>query len=306
MNVVLMRRLLGAGVMLVLLFIASLLLPAPTDPKPAEPGMRRIEVAVDDTHPIETPKAKARSSEQSDAHTNAEPPPTAENKPAPVSPESAQATAAHYAQQASREVATSPEVATTADEDDDVVAAPTADAAPSEEPPPPAPKPKAEIKPPIAQRTPPPVAITPKPKPAVATPPSVQQKPHVATTAPAPAPTASRPTTPAPAVSTVEKPQPKPASPPPVAPATTPAATASKAPRWAVQAGSYADITNARQIETQLKALGFNASISLTEAGGSARYRVRSGPFATRDAADAARQKMQQGHISANVVPDGG
>jgi DedD protein len=307
MNAVLIRRLLGAGVILLMLFVASLLLPAPTDPKPAEPGMRRVEVAVDDTRPITMPKRDASSAtESAAAEPQAAPAPSPTQPLAPSTPasrkaiaESAEAAAAQFSG-LNREAATSPEVETApVQEDDDIAAAPSAEtSAPEEAPepkkpaPPPA-KPAAVIKPPIGQRTPPPVsaAVT-KPKSAA----PVESKPAPSN------PAATRPTTPAPAVTTAQTAPPKAV----VAPPAAAPATATKAQRWAVQAGSYADIGNARQVEAQLKSLGFSSSISLTESGGSARYRVRSGPFATREAADAARQRMLQNHIPANVVPDGG
>lgn len=308
MNAVLLRRLLGAGVILLMLFIASLLLPAPSDPKPAEPGMRRIEVAVDDMRPITMPKADATAAPE---EPQAAPVPTPSQQPGPSTPasrkaiaESAEAAAKQFSG-VGRETTASPEVESEAvQEDDDIAAAPSAET--SEEPPPKTPTPApskatAEIKPPISQRTPPTAtAGATKPRPATST----ESKP-----APTQAPAATRPTTPAPAVTTAQTAPPKPViAAPAAAPATTPPATSgsAKGPRWAVQAGSYADIGNARQVEAQLKSLGISSSISLTEAGGSARYRVRSGPYPTREAADAARARMQQNRISANVVPDGG
>ncbi|MDB5971821.1 MAG: Sporulation related protein [Hydrocarboniphaga sp.] len=263
MNRVLMRRLLGASVMLMMLFIASLLLPAPSDPKPAEPGMRRVEIAVDDRHPIETPKpvpsAVGLAADEGASASGRPQPPQASQKELA---DSAEAAAARFSGM-TPETVTRPEVAgVPAEEDDDIAAAPVAETAAPEEP---EPNPAPAV-PPIGQRTPPAMVIA-KPKPA----PPVEQAP------------------------------PKPAA------AATPAPSpAGKGQRWAIQAGSYADIANARQIEAQLKSLGFAASISLTESSGSARYRVRSGPYATRDAADAARQRLQQNRIPANVVSDGG
>ncbi len=102
-------------------------------------------------------------------------------------------------------------------------------------------------------------------------------------------------------------PTPKPAvQPSPSAPS---AATANPKPTtktWQIQAGSYADIGNARQVETQLKALGYAATLSVTETAGSARYRIRCGPFATREQAEAARKRLEQNHIPASLVAAGG
>lgn len=302
MNPVLLRRLLGAGVMLLMLFVASLLLPAPTAPKPAEPGMRRIEIAVDDTHPIVLPGPAASAAALSaDAQQQAPPPTAAPLQPlGPGTPaasrralaESAEAAAARFSG-LSRETAPSPEAAgTAAEDDDDIAAAPSADTAADE--PESKPAPTAESQPQTAPHRAPPAA-TPKPTP------PVEPKAGAPGTSPAP-----RPIPAAPAVTTAQKPPAKPASTATPAPPAATASAASSPPRWAVQAGSYADIGNARQVEAQLRALGFSSSISLTESGGSARYRVRSGPYPTREAADAARVRMQQNRISANVVADGG
>jgi DedD protein len=283
MNPILLRRLLGAGVLLLLLFVLSLLLPAPSDPKPAEPGMRRIEVAVDDPKPIELPKPSAPAagvSSESQPRQSPRPSQSDETAPDPRFARSESATVGGV--RLSADAAVSPDVASSSpQEDDDAAAAPSADTAPVEPEQKPEPKPRPEPKPQ------PPSAVATKPKlqtplPKAAGKP-VEQKP-------------AAPTPQAPAVAAAEKPQAAAASKP--APAAAPQ-------RWAVQAGSYADIGNARQVEAQLKSMGLSSSISLTEAGGSARYRVRSGPYATREAAEAARLRMQQNRITASVVADG-
>jgi len=282
MNPVLIRRLLGAGVLLMLLFVLSLLLPAPSDPKPAEPGMRRIEVAVDDAAPIELPTKSAAAADNP-------------SNPPPRRPDVATAHAADERLSRS-ESATVGGVRLPADpppdadgagateDDDDAAASPDADVALAEQENRPAPRPAAE----------------PAPKPKLQAPlPTIPRPPAPAAPAPKPAakPVEKKPAASAPAPklgSTVA----------PAAPGAGPAA-GTAAPRWAVQAGSYADVGNARQVEAQLKSLGLAGSISLTETGGSVRYRVRSGPYASREAAEAARQRMQQNRITANVVADG-
>lgn len=289
MNPMLMQRLLGAGVLLLLLFVASLLLPAPSDPRPAEPGMQRVEIAVGDPRPIELPK-----------------PPAAEPEAAPLDddePGAQIASASRPAKPERRLPAAAPEASlelAATEESDDLAPAPVTDDEPPAEMPaerPPPSKPAAVSKPPPVATTTParPAAVVPKPAPKSA---PAETKPRP------PAPSiANRP--PAPVIDEAPKPQRKPEQKPTTAPPTVAASPVPAKQRWAVQAGSYAEIANARQIEAQLKALGFASSISVTESGGSARYRVRSGPFATREAADAARLRMQQNRISASVVADG-
>lgn len=141
------------------------------------------------------------------------------------------------------------------------------------------------------------------PKPAVATPkpeaaapakpaPKPAEKPEVAAAKPAPV-----------------KPQPAPAKPVPAKPevapkppAAAPAPAAKPGERWFVQAGAYADIAKARQVEAQIRAMGQTVMLSPTEtASGGTLYRVRSGPYTSREAADAARAKIAQAKINASL-----
>jgi DedD protein len=72
---------------------------------------------------------------------------------------------------------------------------------------------------------------------------------------------------------------------------------------WAVQIGSFASSANADKLLRQLKAQGYSAYISTSGPGAAARYRVRVGPLADREAASQTVAKLQSaGHIG-NIVP---
>jgi cell division septation protein DedD len=93
----------------------------------------------------------------------------------------------------------------------------------------------------------------------------------------------------------------KPASPTPVVtPAAVPSTAAAKAPAtttapppavtgWAVQVGGFLDLTRAHSVQDSLKAGGFASYISPLDTAKGTLYRVRAGPFATKDKAATAR-----------------
>jgi DedD protein len=101
------------------------------------------------------------------------------------------------------------------------------------------------------------------------------------------------------------------------APATAPAATAkpvetaapspiSTRAAWAVQLGSFASRTNADNLSRQLKGQGFSVYVLSGGSGAAARYRVRVGPLADRDAAERTAAKLKSiGHVSSIVAPAG-
>jgi len=93
------------------------------------------------------------------------------------------------------------------------------------------------------------------------------------------------------------------ASPPPSTAAAKPAPAASG--KWFVQAGSYSDLGNAQSVEQRIKALGLPVFIGVVESSKGTFYRVRSGPFGSREQADSARTKVQGSQIVASVVQDG-
>jgi DedD protein len=72
---------------------------------------------------------------------------------------------------------------------------------------------------------------------------------------------------------------------------------------WYVQTGSFATQANAQKLSRDLRAQGFVVLVSAVGTGKSLRHRVRVGPFADRDAATQAADKLKaQGH-SAGLVP---
>jgi DedD protein len=73
---------------------------------------------------------------------------------------------------------------------------------------------------------------------------------------------------------------------------------------WAVQLGSFASRSNAENLVHQLKAQGFSAYILSGGSGSAARYRVRIGPHADREAAQRTAAKLKSlGHESSIIAP---
>jgi len=99
--------------------------------------------------------------------------------------------------------------------------------------------------------------------------------------APAPAPVAAAPT---PAPAPVPAPQPR-----PVVPATG---------RFVVQVGAFAQEPNAKELQARLTKIGQQSYVDRS----ATLYRVRIGPFQTREQAIAARAKLEAAGISAIVV----
>ena len=71
---------------------------------------------------------------------------------------------------------------------------------------------------------------------------------------------------------------------------------------WSVQLGSFAAEATARQIVAATKAQGFAASLSAVKVGGKTLHRVRVGPFADREAAEAALSKLKHTYTQASLV----
>lgn len=126
--------------------------------------------------------------------------------------------------------------------------------------------------------------------------------PAAKSTAPPPASTtavASKPTVaPAPAPA---KPAPAPAPKPAVTSAAKPAATTGA---WRIQAGAYSSVDNARRAQGQIEALGLKAQLAPIESGGQVLYRVSSGPYADRAAAEAAARRMTGKGIQTRVYQE--
>lgn len=129
----------------------------------------------------------------------------------------------------------------------------------------------------------------------------------------APAPPAAAPSAPAPAPAAASKPVAestvaavKPAAAPapaptPAPPASAPAAAASG--RFVVQVGAYTDAAMLREARAKVEKLGLKTYTQVIEGeGGSKRTRVRLGPFATRDEADAAATKIKRAGLPAAIL----
>ncbi len=131
------------------------------------------------------------------------------------------------------------------------------------------------------------------PAPAEAAPPEVAQAVDAATGQPIPAPAA----TPTPAAPAPSAPAPV-ATAPAAAPAPTPAAPAEPLPasaaggRWAVNAGSYSNLDNARALSQRLKAQGLPVTAETVDVNGKPAMRLRVGPYAERTLAEAARLRV--------------
>jgi DedD protein len=140
-------------------------------------------------------------------------------------------------------------------------------------------------------------APTPAPKPAEATPPvdpaqpkeaaKPVEKPKAEAKAPAPAP--------AKAVA------PAPSKPAPPAKAETKAA-APAAGQFVVQVAALSDKAKAQAMKDQIAAAGFPAYTESVPTASGPVVRVRAGPFATRAAADAARDKLKGQGMAGNVT----
>ncbi|HEX4584151.1 MAG TPA: SPOR domain-containing protein [Burkholderiaceae bacterium] len=99
--------------------------------------------------------------------------------------------------------------------------------------------------------------------------------------------------------------------PPAFAPgADAPAATAgkpadaqsAKAENWYVQAAALSSESAARQLADRLSKAGMAPFVERTEAAGAVLYRVRLGPFASRDAAVKIRRHLHAMGVGSNVV----
>jgi DedD protein len=158
----------------------------------------------------------------------------------------------------------------------------------------PAPRPPAEV-PADAGAEPVTVAAAPS------APPAAPAKPVVA---PTPAPT------PEPAASAAAPPAPKPAAPtlaavPPPAAAPKPAPPASAAAgagRFVVQVGAFNEAERLKAARQRVEKLGFKSYTQDVDTATGKRTRVRVGPFASRQEAEAAAGKLKAAGLAANVL----
>lgn len=72
---------------------------------------------------------------------------------------------------------------------------------------------------------------------------------------------------------------------------------------WSVQLGSFANRANAQALARAVKGKGFTVYVSSSGAGTSMRYRVRTGPWANRDAALQTVATLKAQGQSASLVP---
>ena len=74
-----------------------------------------------------------------------------------------------------------------------------------------------------------------------------------------------------------------------------PAAAAGNGDQWVVQLGAYRDQANVRNLTAKLKQQGYNFYMeTLPSPDGSSKTRVRAGPFANKEAAEAARERIKR------------
>ena len=90
-------------------------------------------------------------------------------------------------------------------------------------------------------------------------------------------------------------------APPPV-PATRPTAAASEPFIYFVQAGAFTRTEDAEQQRARLALMGHMASITEREQAGRTVYRVRLGPFRTREQADDLQVKLQAASLETQIV----
>jgi cell division septation protein DedD len=98
--------------------------------------------------------------------------------------------------------------------------------------------------------------------------------------------------------------------PPPPSEATQPAALAAREPgapvRLAVQVGAFGDAASAEKLAGSLRRKGFAAFVSPSTGEADARWRVRVGPFASREEAERAAARLKAAErLPTWVVEDG-
>ncbi len=128
--------------------------------------------------------------------------------------------------------------------------------------------------------------------------------PTASTSTPAAKAPTTAPAAPAVATSTTTGPSakaPASATPPTVTPtaATKPGADPFT---YFVQAGAYTRQEDAEQQRAKLAMMGFSAKVTEREQVGRTMYRVRLGPFESKDSANTAQGKLQQGGVDAALV----
>ena len=108
--------------------------------------------------------------------------------------------------------------------------------------------------------------------------------------------TAARPPSPPPAKAT------QPPSAQPMAPSPPPPAAAPAGERFAVQVAALSSAAAAKELVARLKKGGFNAYVEAVSTADGTLHRVRVGPFASREEAQRAAEKVKAGGHKATVV----
>jgi DedD protein len=143
----------------------------------------------------------------------------------------------------------------------------------------------------------------PRPAPASATSAAPPAKPEVVTeTAEAPKPVPSAPVS---AVAVKAEPAPVKEAPAPAAkeaPAPTPRPAAVDEGRFVVQVGAFAEVTAAREARVRVEKLGLKTYTQVVETSNGKRIRVRVGPFASRDQAAQAADKLKAAGLPTAVL----
>lgn|SRR5512135_1228879 len=73
--------------------------------------------------------------------------------------------------------------------------------------------------------------------------------------------------------------------------------------QFVVQLGVFAEAANVRKVQARVKAEGYNSFVEPMRTAAGVKTRVRAGPFASREAAEKARDKLKRGGLDGIVAP---
>lgn len=118
-----------------------------------------------------------------------------------------------------------------------------------------------------------------------------------------PAAEAAPPVKPAATQQSQEKPQEKPQAKPVAAASQPPDKPADKAARYVVQVGAFADSSRAREARLKLEKIGLRNYTQVVETKEGRRIRVRAGPFASKEEAERAAEKIRKLDLPGTVLP---
>lgn len=295
MDEVLKRRLVGASALMGAVLLISWVLPSPTDAPPVESGQTTVTFDLTQPEIARLPPAKLPAPVTPLPQTIAEPvqEPLQTLQSSPPEPDEVQPPEQDPDRQSF--LAAKPRIVESVPDAEPVAASPVtvatapADKAPAPDKPLPKPEPKPALPKPVTVQK----SVTPTQTPVVAAPPKPEAaKPAVAVTPPKPVS--------APVVA--QKPAVPPATP---AKPSKPSKPAVPVSRFFAQVGSFTEIDGARRTQEQLKSQNFKSLISPADTPAGTRYRVRVGPYPSREAAIAARDSLVgKGYASPTVIED--